>query len=44
MYLNVFNQKMWWGPTKAVFHSVRLYPVIIILGGDGDTLPLFSQN
>ena len=34
---------MWWGPTKAICHSVRLYAVIILLGGGGDTWTLFGK-
>ena len=32
---------MWWGPTKAINCSVKVDGLVILVGGGGDTWPLF---
>ena len=29
--------EMWWGPTKAIYYSVKVDVVMILVGGCGDT-------
>ena len=37
---NIFGP--WWGPTKAIYHSVNTDRVIILFAGGGDTWTQFS--